>query len=488
LTASLGETTKHFVDVGGATWTFDTPAIDPMVAGTLWRAGYLHRKVTQTTGYRLWLAGPENVFDDCVATEDCEGFGDPGAPMSPENVISVPSEDASEPISINVSCSAGMPDTECAREYGDQNGYAAVVYMYAANLVLEQKEGPSVSYVGGELESAPTVAGTSDVAFTASDPGSGIYQAVVSVDGQVVQQTVLDENEGKCRNVGQTTDGTAAFLYLQPCAASVSADVSFDTRQLSNGAHRLVVDVTDPAGNVAPVLEREITVANPVAPPGPGPVNGANASAQASLTVGWAHSPRADLTVGYGHVETVVGRLLASGGVPISGARIEARATPAYTGARSQAMAEPTTDGDGRFSLRLPAGVSSRVLRFAYRLHAGDALAVATRTLRLSVRAGIALTIAPRTASVGRSIFFRGHLRGGPVPSDGKQLVLEARSPGGRWIEFDVARTDSRGRYRASYRFKFPGPADYQFRVVSEPESDYPFQAGASPTVGVFER
>jgi hypothetical protein len=89
---------------------------------------------------------------------------------------------------------------------------------------------------------------------------------------------------------------------------------------------------------------------------------------------------------------------------------------------------------------------------------------------------------------VGRRIFFRGRLLGGPIPAGGKQLVLEARSPGSPWLEFDVIRTDARGRYRASYRFKFPGPADYRFRVLSEPESDYPFAAGSSNVVRVYER
>jgi hypothetical protein len=127
-------------------------------------------------------------------------------------------------------------------------------------------------------------------------------------------------------------------------------------------------------------------------------------------------------------------------------------------------------------------------LRFAYRSHLGDSPPVATSTLTLRVRAGVALAVAPRTASVGRSIFFRGRLLGGPIPRGGKQLVLEARSPGSPWIEFKVVRANARGRFRAGYRFKFAGPADYQFRVVSEAESDYPFAAGASNVVRVSER
>ena len=50
---------------------------------------------------------------------------------------------------------------------------------------------------------------------------------------------MLDENGGRCRDVGQTSDGLPAFLYVQPCLASVSADVGFDTTRLANGTHHL---------------------------------------------------------------------------------------------------------------------------------------------------------------------------------------------------------------------------------------------------------
>ncbi len=162
-------------------------------------------------------------------------------------------------------------------------------------------------------------------------------------------------------------------------------------------------------------------------------------------------------------------------------------ATPDYAGASTAALASVRTDADGRFALRVPAGSSSRTLRFQYSAAVGSP-PVATRTLTLSVRAGVSLSVAPHTTSVGRSIHFSGRLLGGPVPAGGKLLVLEARSPGGAWLEFDVIRSDARGRFHASYRFKFAGPADYQFRVLCEAEADYPFATGGSNVVGVFER
>ena len=379
------------------------------------------------------------------------------------------------------------------------NNYAAAVHLYAADLTLEQSAGPSANNVTGELASATVVSGSSDVAFSATDAGSGVYQAVFTIDGSVVQTSDLDEDGGRCRDVGETTDGAPAFLYVQPCLAAVSADVPFDTTRLANGAHHLLVSVTDAAGNSAPVLDRTITVSNSASSSAAasggsgssgatGEPNGAGAAARASLTVAWRGGTGSRLTVPFGRTEIVSGRLTNLAGAPIPGARIDVVASPAYSGAAALAIAGPLTGPGGAFTLRVPAGVSSRTLRFAYREHVGDALPVATRTLTLSVRAGLSMAVTPRTSSVGASIHFSGRLLGAPVPSAGKLLVLEARAPGGPWIEFKVVRSDARGRFHAGYRFRFAGPADYQFRVRSEPESDYPFGAGASNVVAVHER
>jgi hypothetical protein len=492
LIAALGDLTTHLASVDRAVWTFESPGARRLVAATLWRAGDTAGGATLNTTYQFWLSAPTaaSIFDECLASLECHGEGVVQTPMSAANRVAVPGVHLGSRLYINASCGGpSQPEPyECAAGDGDANGYAAAVYLFAADLTLEQNLGPSAGNVSGELTSAPVVSGTSDVAFSASDPGSGVYEAVFTVDGHVVQRTVVDENGGRCRDVGQSGDGLAAFLYVQPCLASVSTDVGFDTRRVGDGIHHLLVSVIDAAGNAAPVLDRTITVANPRPPGTPGPANGTNASAQASLTVGWQGSRRARLTSSYGRAQTIVGRLTGAGGVAISGAQIDLIATPAYTGGRSVTMAVPATGRDGSFRLRLPGRISSRSLRFAYRSHLGDALPAATRTMTLSVRAAIALGISPRTASVGRSIVFRGRLLGGPIPKGGKQLVLEARSAGSSWIEFDVVRTDARGRYHASYRFRFPGPVRYEFRVLSEPQSDYPFAAGSSKAVVVRER
>jgi hypothetical protein len=162
--------------------------------------------------------------------------------------------------------------------------------------------------------------------------------------------------------------------------------------------------------------------------------------------------------------------------------------TASFSGAAAAVMSSPTTSADGSFSIALPPSVSSGTLRFSYRVHPGDAAATATSGLTLSVKAGVALSISPRVSGVGRTIRFSGRLLGGPVPRTGKLILLQARSPRGPWIEFNAVRSDSRGAFRARYRFRFPGPANYQFRAVSELEADYPFLAGSSTVVAVHER
>ncbi|HEY2216669.1 MAG TPA: carboxypeptidase regulatory-like domain-containing protein, partial [Solirubrobacteraceae bacterium] len=427
----------------------------------------------------------------------CHNEGAPSEPQSSANLVTLARGSLGTSLYLNANCGV-IPGHICQANGGDPNGYAAALYLFAADLTLEQSSGPHASGTSGELVSAQTLRGATDIAFDATDPGAGVWQAVFSVDGQVVQRSPVNENGGRCRDVGQTTDGLPAFLYVQPCVQSVSADIAFDSTRASNGVHRLTVSVVDAAGNAAPVLNRLVTIDNP---PPPGSPNGANASSQATLSVRWAGTAKASVLGGFAASRTLSGRLVNTGGAPIAGATIDVRATPSYAGAKPVAMASPSTDANGRFTLRLAPGTSSRTLRFAYRAHVGDPTPAATRTLKLATRAGIRLHVSPHTTSAGirlhvsphttsagHSISFTGRLRGGPIPAGGKQLVLEASSPGSGWIEFKVVRTDARGRYRASYRFKFAGPADYRFRVRSEAESDFPFAAGSSNVVRVHER
>lgn len=376
-----------------------------------------------------------------------------------------------------------------------------MVELFAADIVLSQSSGPTISSVAGGLAEDSTVGGTSDIEFDAADNGSGVYEAVFQVDGQIVSRGVINENGGHCHDVGGTIDGLPAFLYTQPCPASVSVDLPFDTTELSNGTHHLVVTVLDAAGNDATVLSRDITVANSqsqstssstsgagTSTTTRGAANGTNASEHASLTARWKNTENAHLTDNYGTARTIEGQLTNPEGAPIAGAQIEVSELPSYTGAKARTLTAPHTGAQGKWSLQLPKGSSSSELRFAYRSHIGDALPAATRTLMLTVHAALELSVQPSTASSQGTIHFKGRLLGEPIPTGGKQLVLEARSPGGKWIEFHVLHTGKHGRFSSSYSFRLAGPAKYQFRAVCEAEADFPFAAGSSNVVGVQEQ
>jgi len=300
-----------------------------------------------------------------------------------------------------------------------------------------------------------------------------VQYARVYVDGtQLAQQTLA------CN-----------FTWPAPCPATSSSQLSLDTTALANGPHRIQAAVVDAAGNQTLGSPIQVTVDNP-APPIPAastnPANGTNASDQAKLTARWSSTTNPTRTTAYATPNRIAGRLTTPAGQPITGALLDVTETPADEAAKPVSLAPARTGPTGAWSLTLPKGTCSSTLRFEYRSHLDDPNPAATATLRLRVHAGIELRIAPRVTSVGRSIFFSGTLHGAPIPP-GKQLVLEASS-GGEWIQFDTISATAKGRYRASYRFKFPGPVTYRFRVVSPYEADFPFLGGASNVVDVYER
>jgi hypothetical protein len=520
LVAALYANYVHLADIERATWKFEAPAGETIAAETLWRAGDTLGGSYEDASYVIYDAASTRgeIFDSCKALNACLREGNLEEPFDANNLAMVP-ENAlgGSYLSLNASCGSLLYENQCPGGAGDSNGYAAIIELFAADLVLSQSTSPTVSAVSGGLAEDPSVQGTTDVAFHATDSGSGVYEALIQVDGHLVSHTVLNENGGRCHNVGETTDGLPAFLYTQPCPAAVSADVPFDTTGLANGVHHVVVTVTDAAGNATTVLDRELTVANLLPPPSPPPETpeacasttaGGTGAAHVTLTARWgslagarrrgprprgahlqAPRPRGPRLRGrYGAAHLIEGRLTGPTGTPLADAPLEVCELPDFTGAHARLLATPRTAADGDWSLTLPRNLPSCVLRLDYRAAPLDPLPEATRTLTLSVPAALPLHITPRTAPSEGAIRFSGRLLGSPLPAGGKQLVLEARAPGARWLEFHVIHTGAHGRFGFLYRFRLPGPAHYQFRVLCEPEADFPFAAGASNVVGVFER
>jgi hypothetical protein len=400
-------------------------------------------------------------------------------------------------VRVGVGCDPGQ-DLQYQCPGSSSVGPEAQALVSAGAFTLLDSTAPSVSNVTGSLIAGGTLTGTNTINFTAADDGGGIYGASVLVDGHQIVSEVPNSNSGLCVNLASSSSSTMVFAAPQPCPTTENISLAIDTTQIPAGEHHLRVIATDVAGDQATAYDGTITIASsnaptgtPIGPGSPlalrGPANGTNASDEAKLTARWLGTVKTVRTSSYGRADRITGRLTTSAGQPISGALLDVSEVPAYEGAKPVRLAEVRTEGTGAWALTLPKGVSSSVLRFDYRSHVNDTIPVATVTLTLRVHAGIALRIVPRVTSVGGTIFFSGTLHGAPVPPGGKQLVLEASS-GGEWIEFRTVDTNAKGRYRASYRFKLPGPVTYRFRVLSRYEADFPFLVGTSNVVGVFER
>jgi hypothetical protein len=392
-------------------------------------------------------------------------------PLASENRLAVPTANLGSRLYMKVSC-GGLTEYKCPVALGDARGYSAVAYLYAADLLIEQNQGPSVANVGGPLASESSVQGTSDLVFSATDPGAGIYRALFSIDGRVLQSVVLDENGGRCRDVGQTTDGLSAFLYLQPCPKTLTGDVGFDTTRVPNGPHHLVVTISDAAGNTATVLDRNVVIDNVER----GPCN-ATCDEHAVLRSAQTLRLRRAFTRRYANSNlTLTGQLVGAAG-PVAGAVIELHELASYPDARDVLAASTRADASGTWRLPVPKG-PSRLLTVGFRSHVDDNSYAAQLQYRETVRAGVALS-APLRARPGNPFAFRGHLAGGYVPRGGVLVSLEIFYAG-QWREIALLRTNRRGAFTYGYAFAAIGPATYRFRAQVPQTIGYPFASAAS--------
>ncbi len=500
LTIEIPSETSQAVGVSAGTWIYTAPPQTTMAAATVWRSGTATNVLGSPDSTVFWLSAPKpaydanDTFDRCVPQE-CTSLGDLTQPLAAANEVPVPPANIEGATQLEAAA-ACLGDTGACPASAQPAAPSGSIYVWAADITLDDQSVPLVTAVSGGLSSDTPLTGPEPLTFSAADAGPGLYQVIFQVDGKTVETVPVDNNGGHCVPASPApSDGTNAFLYGQPCVASANPTETFDTTQVPNGMHELLVQVTDASGAATTVLDRKVLFQNGAAPGGTGGVsgatsapNGTNASASAALRVRWGHSKSADLTSNWGQARRIVGTLTSSTGQPISGAVVGVRAMASYAGASPTSLGSVMTDAHGAFASTVPGNATSRTLTFAYDAHIGDSQPAATASLTLLVHAGISMSVRPHMTAVGRVITFRGVVRGGPIPLGGKQLVLEARAPGSAWIEFQVIRTNGRGRFTARYRFRFAGPASYQFRAVSEYEADFPFLGGASNVVGVFER
>jgi hypothetical protein len=471
----------------GTTWRYKAPRYATIAGGDL--------AVTMTARDGGAIVGAK-VKEQPVTLAVCENPGCQGY----GKILPITASGASE-LWETAYCfpnSEGICPAEDFNEHEGNGHEAAEVNITSAQIVLSTNAAPAGSGFSGTLLGG-TVTGTGTLNFKATDPGPGVYQARAKIDGQQVWAATPNLDEGKCVSTG-SLEGVRAFDYAQPCPTETAVHAEINTAGLSDGTHALTVEVEDAAGDVATVYAGTLSTLNhlvstilepaPATVPVRGPANGTPASESAVLTAQWARKSGKSanaLTSTYGHTREITGKLTTTTGVPIADALIEVSQKPSSLGAAASSMTGTHTNPQGVFTINVPPTSPSTSIQLAYRSHLGDAQPAATQTLTLQVPASIHLTVSPHVTSVGRTIVLSGKLAGA-IPPGGKKVLFEARVAGGSWIEFHNATVDSHGRFRATHRFTFSGPISYQFRVVCEREADFPFLAGNSNVVRVWER
>jgi hypothetical protein len=474
------------VPVGAeAGWTFLPPAGTSIKTAILrWDYNNDDNEDSESaTSYESLLAPAHysHPFDTCVHAKGCCCSVDV-FDTSPSNLVTVPAQDLqAEPHgpTPGITMVAGCSSEEGGA--GHCNGgahFTAWSAIHAITTTLEDGSPPQATVLGGSLTTGTELEGSQTLAISGTDSGSGIYQAILEVDGRQAQSTTVDSNNGHCQNVGQTADGSPAFLYAVPCKLEINDQyVSFNLAGIPNGPHKLSVRVTDAAGNSTTVLDREVIV-------GRGACNG-TCDDQAKLGL---DDPKLlkPITRRYPSSEmTLSGSLLEPNGAYVAGAHLELIEQPSYTGAPEHVIAGATTNAAGQWTFAVPKG-PSRVLTVAWRSHALDAGYATELEFHESVIADIALQ-APRRVRVGSSFDCQGYLAGGYVPRERSTIQMEIYFLR-RWRTIETLRTNSRGRFAYRYSFSTGAGRSYRFRASIRYTATYPFMASTSRPVRVRVR
>ena len=254
----------------------------------------------------------------------------------------------------------------------------------------------------------------------------------------------------------------------------------------------MAVQVLNAAGNPLIVDQHSITIANQAIQASSAALNGAAAhTANGTPCSGEelevaVNNKRSTPVIPYGRPATVKG-VLHCGAIPARGAQV---AVSTVGGPSSAKIATSvTTAADGSFSYAVPAGPSRKLL-FSYTAYSDDPHPSATAQATIAIRPVIALQIAPRRTTNGEVIYWKGTIRGGPIPAHGVTLNLEVKE-GRRWKFFEQIVADRKGKFHFAYQFKTTTePAVYKFRVALPKIGSvgYDYAPGASNGVAVHVR
>lgn len=140
---------------------------------------------------------------------------------------------------------------------------SVLLRIYGGKLQLRDSSNPVLTGPpSGSLVDQTILSGAADVSLAASDTGTGIYRMRIIVDDVIRAESNFDVNGGKCVDVNPSNTDPYEFASAVPCKGVASSDATLDTRALSDGDHRLKVQIEDAGGNSTTVVNRGIRVRN----------------------------------------------------------------------------------------------------------------------------------------------------------------------------------------------------------------------------------
>jgi hypothetical protein len=428
--------------------------------------------------YQGWdqSAGQWRLVNGCAGPSGCNSLGDYTQPYSNSNSFFHKAETDTTEVQLKMLCgiSSGCPVVS--------GRGADSVWFFQSAITLEDDYSPQFAGPpsGPLVTPGAVLSGVVPVTIGATDRGGGVYQALVEVDGQVIQSQVLDPNGGLCQQ---------PFVVSVPCKLSASGTVSVDTRALSDGYHNVTLLVTDAAGNAAAYGPFTIQTDNNPCSPAP---TAAGMNMQAAFAVDvrarvrvhrrWRTVKRtrfmSRLTTGFLQPPRVYGTLRTTSGAPVGAAAVCVAAQDNIPGAPIEPVGSLVTDANGNFSRQLGPG-PSRTIYFIHRVLDG---AIWT-ALPITVRVPVAVHVARHVLHNGDVMSWTGHLPG-PVPKGLLALMQVWR--GKYWQTFQQVAVGSRGNWTGRYRFEFTtGLQGYTFRLSVPRQSGYPYAANASSPIHI---
>jgi hypothetical protein len=345
-------------------------------------------------------------------------------------------------VALGIRCSVYQP-SNCP------SGTVAAVRTSAVELTLADAYQPRFTAPPtGTLLVRHATAKVRTLRYDVSDKGGGVREVVLEVDGSIAQRRAVDTT-GDCRT---------PYDSIVPCPRTASGSFELDTSLSSPGKHSgrlLIFDASDGA----PLEHRfEFWVTDPARP-------GASCLPDHTASVQLSQNP-----IAYGRKRL---------GFSVSGLPTPPQQAAVMDARRNSAVVGTAKMTDGRYVARLRAD-RPRFLRIAFPL--SDGTFVCSQAVRLRVRAGLRLSIAPNVVSNGETIHLRGRLLGG-TSARNRAVEVQARAKGGprTWTLVRVLRTSSRGGFGMSYTFQRTFQrVRFEFRAVQRGGDGFPYERGAS--------